>query len=76
MRAMDAPTAEEAVEFPLDHCGGLKAVNNLFCGCEPLREFGLIQHLIAYCKRRSALTGKMYLPLAHHCESVRITRRV
>jgi len=59
-RAMEAATAERAVEFLLDHCGDLKTVNLLFFGGEPLLEFGLIQHIIAYCERRSAETGKKF----------------
>jgi len=59
-RAMDAATAERAVQFLLDHCGDLKTVNLLFFGGEPLLEFGLIQHIIAYCERRSAETGKKF----------------
>jgi uncharacterized protein len=59
-RSMATETAEQAVDFLLDHAGKLKTVNVLFFGGEPLMEFGLIQHTISYCERRSAETSKKF----------------
>jgi len=57
---MDAPTADRSIDFLVDHSGKLKTLNVLFFGGEPLLEFDLIQHIVSYCERKSAATGKKF----------------
>ena len=57
-KGMPYEIAEKGVDFLFENCGGQKDLSIVFFGGEPLLEFGLIEKIVPYIKKREVESGK------------------
>lgn len=73
--AMGEATASAAVDFLVTHSGPHRDLAIIFFGGEPLLDFPLIRHTVAYARRAARAAGKQ-ADFAITTNGVRLTRQV